>query len=118
VRKHLTCFTTILICSLVLHLTTLLAQDITLPNFPGGQKVFYKFLGKNLKWPVKGDYDGQGKVIVSFYVEKDGQLTNFKIERSLWDPFDNEALRVMRISPKWIPARQNGMPIDINIQYL
>jgi protein TonB len=90
--------------------TNITFQTVTPPQFPGGEKAFYTFLGKNLKWP-DSSIDAQGKVLVSFYIEKDGQLTNFKIERSLGALFDNEAIRVLKKSPKWIPAKQNGRPI-------
>jgi protein TonB len=79
------------------------------PSFPGGQKAFYKFLSKNLKWP--GDPEVSGRVIVGFVVEKDGSLTHFKILRSLGKDFDAEALRVLKKSPKWMPATINSKPV-------
>jgi protein TonB len=82
------------------------------PKFPGGQKAFYKFLNKNLKWP-NPQIDAQGRVIISFFVEKDGRLTNFKVERGLGKPFDQEALRVLKKSPRWIPAKQNRKPVKV-----
>lgn len=95
-----------------------------IPHFPGGQKAWNNFLKRHLRWPDKsGTIDVQGKVIVSFMVEKDGKLTNIKILRSLESLFDKEALRVVKISPNWIPAKQNGktircsyyIPISFNI---
>jgi protein TonB len=83
------------------------------PMFPGGQKAFYKFLAENLKWPKSDDGDTQGRVIISFVVEKDGSLTGFKVERSLGKDFNAEALRVLKKSPKWIPAMKNGKPVRI-----
>ncbi|HWZ03281.1 MAG TPA: hypothetical protein VNX40_06680, partial [Mucilaginibacter sp.] len=65
------------------------------PSFPGGQKAFYKFLGKNLKWPLDNETYVQGHVLISFFVEKDGSLTNFKVEKKLWPELDAEALRVL-----------------------
>ena len=82
-----------------------------LPMFPGGQKAFYKFLGKNLKWP--GDTEATGKVIVDFYIEKNGRLTNFKIVKSMGEKLDAEALRVLKKSPKWIPGRLNGKKVRV-----
>ncbi|MFI5140023.1 MAG: energy transducer TonB, partial [Sphingobacteriales bacterium] len=82
-----------------------------MPTFPGGIKAYGKFLEKNLKWPKNDDDDTQGRVIISFYIEKDGSLTNFKVERSLGKDFDAEALRVLRKSPKWIPVMENGKAI-------
>jgi protein TonB len=80
-------------------------------TFPGGIRAYNKFLSKNLKWP--GDEEATGRVIVSFYIEKDGRLTNFKIVKSMGREFDAEALRVLKKSPKWIPAMKNGKTIRI-----
>jgi len=82
-----------------------------LPEFPGGQKVYDKFLSKNLKWPDR--IDAQGKVIISFITENDGHLTGFKVERSVGNPFDSQALRVIKKSPKWIPGKQNGKTVRV-----
>jgi periplasmic protein TonB len=46
-------------------------------------------------------------------VEIDGRLTNFKIERKLWPEFDAEALRVIRLSPRWIPGMENDRPVRV-----
>jgi len=81
------------------------------PSFPGGNRAFSKFLTANLKRPNSEDV--QGKVFISFFVEKDGRLTGFKVERSLGKEFDNEALRVLRKSPKWIPAMKDGKPLRL-----
>jgi len=53
----------------------------------------------------------QGVVVVGFFVEKDGSLTDIHIEKSLAKAFDKEALRVISMSPKWIPAIKNNRPI-------
>lgn len=82
-----------------------------MPKFPGGEKVFWKFLSQNLKWPKSDDGEAYGRVIISFIVEKDGRLTSFKVERSLGKDFDAEALRVLRKSPKWVPGVHNGKPV-------
>lgn len=83
------------------------------PSFPGGQKAFYKFLSKNLKWPSDNMDDTFGRVIVGFVIEKDGHLSDFKVERSLGKKFDAEALRVLKKSPKWIPGKQNGKLVRV-----
>ncbi len=80
------------------------------PEFPGGQGGFKLFLQKNLKNPDP-QLDVQGRVIISFIVEKSGHLTHFKIERSLQEKFDQEALRVLKLSPNWMPAKSHGKPI-------
>lgn len=79
------------------------------PHFPGGQKSWNKFLVKNLKWP--NGIDGQGKVVIGFTVEKNGVLTGIRVVKKVSPEFDDEALRVVRLSPHWIPATLNGKPI-------
>lgn len=80
------------------------------PSFPGGYDAFKLFLQKNLKNPDP-QLDVQGRVIISFIVEKNGSLTHFEIKRGLQNKFNEEALRVLKLSPKWIPVKLNGKPI-------
>ena len=82
------------------------------PTFPGGIDGYNKFLTKNLKWP-KTAIDAQGRVFVSFIIEKDGHLTNFKIEKSLEKDFDDEAIRVLKKMPRWTPAMKNGKIVRV-----
>ena len=89
----------------------LIEDEPPAPSFPGGEEAYYKFIAKNLKRP--GQNKVNGRVIMSFFVEKDGSLTNIKVERSMGKDFDNEALRVIKKSPKWIPAMKNGRPIRV-----
>jgi TonB family protein len=79
------------------------------PQFPGGLKAYQKFLNENLKWPSQ--IDAQGKVIISFIVEKDGRLTNIKVDKKLGAEFDNEALRVIKKMPRWEPAMLKGKSV-------
>lgn len=79
------------------------------PKFPGGQEALVKFLSKNLRHPKNGA-DISGRVILSFIVQTNGRLTDFRIMRGLSPEYDKEAIRVMKKSPKWIPAKQNGKP--------
>jgi hypothetical protein len=79
------------------------------PEFPGGNKEFYSFIAKNFRVP---DVAGlKGKVIVAFVVDKDGSLTDIKVLRDLGFGSGAEAVRVLGLSPKWIPAQQNGQPV-------
>ena len=92
-----------------------------MPSFPGGDKALFEFLKENVRCPKKVIRKGiSGRVIVSFFVEKDGSITELKIvKNSLKDKSGNpctnssinkrcekEALRVFRQMPKWIPGRQ------------
>ncbi|MDD3004250.1 energy transducer TonB [Flavobacterium sp.] len=84
------------------------------PNFPGGMKEFYNFLGKNYRIPKTKNLNG--KVMVECIVEKDGSLSNFKILRDLGNDTGKEAIRVLKKSPKWIPGQHKGK--DVRVKYL
>lgn len=76
-------------------------------HFPGGDKELGDFLVKNIKFP-NDPADVQGKVYLSFIVEKDGSITNIKVLRGLYRPIDEEAIRVVKLMPKWISGKHNG----------
>ncbi|MFC3561808.1 TonB family protein [Pedobacter jamesrossensis] len=89
------------------------------PDFPGGMKKFYEYLGKNIKYPITAqDNNVQGKVFLCFTVERDGELSDIQVIRGLGSGLDEEALRVIKESPKWNPGIQNGRPVRVkyNIQ--
>lgn len=82
------------------------------PQFPGGESAMFKFISENLKYPAIAAENGiQGRVIVSFVVEKDGSITNIKILRSVSPELDAEARRIVGIMPRWSPGRNNGKPV-------
>ena len=94
------------------------------PDFPGGMKKFYAYLQKTVKYPEAAQEIGlQGKVFLSFIIEKNGELTDIKVDRKLGGGTDEEAMRVLKASPRWIPGIQNGkavrvkynIPISFNI---
>lgn len=88
---------------------------IEMPSFPGGQDSLKVFIARNLCWPEGYEENNiQGRVICEFTVEKDGTCTGFKVMRSLHPAFDEEALRVLRLMPKWIPGRDNGKSFRSN----
>ena len=82
------------------------------PEFPGGMDAFGKFLAKNLKWP-NGDEDVMGRVILSFVIERDGRISNLKTERSLSRKLDAEAVRALKLSPRWTPGVKNGYLVRV-----
>jgi len=82
-----------------------------LPKYPGGAVEFMKWLTKNLQYPAKArQHKTQGKVVAVFYVEKDGSITGINVTQSLSAECDREALRVLRMMPKWEPGIQNDKP--------
>ena len=81
-------------------------------EFPGGMEAFYKFLAANVKYPAKArEANVQGKVFISFIVEKSGALTNFVVRKGPGSGLDEEAVRVLHASPKWKPCRQGGKAV-------
>jgi protein TonB len=85
------------------------------PGFPGGLTAFGKYLEKNIRYPaVARENNTQGKVIVSFVCERDGSLTDVKVARGIGDGCDEEAVRVIKNSPKWTPGIQNGRPVRVS----
>lgn len=82
----------------------------TNPEFPGGPETLYNdFLKKNYKMPNVANL--KGKVYVTFTVEKNGTLSNIKVLRDIGYGTGEEAIRVLKLSPKWIPAKKNGKPV-------
>lgn len=79
------------------------------PEYPGGIQKFYAFVGKNYQMPEEEGL--KGKVYVSFVVEKDGTLTDIKVIRDIGYGTGKEAIRVLKSSPKWSPAEQNGKKV-------
>ncbi|MTH15092.1 M56 family metallopeptidase [Flavobacterium sp. LC2016-01] len=84
------------------------------PEFPGGILEFYKFVGKNFKVPAEaGATKIQGKIYMEFMIETDGSLSEFNIVKDLGFGMGDEAIRVLKLSPKWSPGTQNGQPVRV-----
>jgi len=81
------------------------------PDFPGGIQEFYKFIGKNYKTPNVKNL--KGKVFVMFVIEKDGSLTDIKVLRDIGHGTGEEAVRVLKECPKWLPGEQNGQKVRV-----
>lgn len=83
-------------------------------QFPGGIEKFYMFIGQNFKIPQEFSKQKiDGKLALQFMVEKDGSLSEFKVVKDLGYGLGEEAIRVLKISPKWIPASENGNPVRV-----
>jgi TonB family protein len=84
------------------------------PEFKGGLDGFSQYLGRNINYPDDARSNNiQGKVIVSFVVEKDGKVTEVKVSRSVYPSVDAEAVRVLQNSPRWIPGKRFGRPVRV-----
>ena len=85
-----------------------------MPHFPGGPAALQAFLSSNTKYPVVAQENGvQGRVIVSFVVERDGSITDVRVVRSVDPSLDREASRVVRSMPRWSPGKQNGSAVRV-----
>ena len=106
--------------------TTVFAQDANedtdkayevvdeMPSFTGGQGALMQFLANNVKYPTVAFENGvQGRVLVSFIVERDGSLSNVKVERSVDPSLDKEAVRVVKAMPKWQPGKAKGSTVRV-----
>jgi len=98
----------------------------TMPEFPGGNPKLFDFLNSNIKYPeISVKNNSQGKVIIEFVVEKNGEISNIKVLKGV-DPFiDAESIRVVNQMPKWIPGKQldkkvrvrQRLPIKFKLSY-
>jgi len=84
------------------------------PSFPGGDAALMTWLQKNLKYPAAAQENGiQGRVLVSFIVNKDGSIVEPKIIRSVDPSLDKEAARVVSSMPRWKPGKQRGKAVRV-----
>ena len=84
------------------------------PQFPGGDKACLEFVRQNIRYSDEMIKNGiKGCVVVGFRVEKDGNLSNLRIKKTADARLNDEALRVVRSMPKWIPAKDKGQPVSM-----
>ena len=85
-----------------------------MPEYPGGMEALIQFMGQNMKYPKDAQkLNKQGRVLVTFIVEKDGCVSNAVVVKSVWPSLDAEALRLVRLMPKWTPGKQNGKVVRV-----
>ena len=85
-----------------------------MPSFPGGNGALMSYLASNIKYPVVAQENGvQGRVIVSFVVERDGSISDVRVARSVDPSLDREAQRVVKSMPRWKPGKQNGSAVRV-----
>ncbi|WP_443936856.1 energy transducer TonB [Pedobacter sp. MW01-1-1] len=92
------------------------------PEYKGGMQNFYQYISSELKYPEEAKKNKtQGKVFLSFVVEKDGSLSDITVTRGLTKETNEEAIRVLQKSPKWEPGVYKGQPVrvkyNININF-
>ncbi|MDH5365856.1 MAG: TonB family protein [Cyclobacteriaceae bacterium] len=82
----------------------------------GGMKAFYEYVGKKIKYPSQARRMGiEGRVFVEFVVDKDGSITNVKSIKGIGAGCDEEAVRIIKMHPKWRPGKQRGKPVKQKI---
>ncbi len=85
-----------------------------MPQFPGGEKELYKYVGDHLRYPTMAAENGiQGRVTVQFVVQKDGSIGEVKVIRGKDPDLDKEAVRVVKSLPKFIPGKMNGQAVNV-----
>ncbi len=87
------------------------------PEFPGGEAALYQYLSNNIHYPEDAmGNDIQGTVWVQFIIDKNGNVTNIKVVRSVDPSLDREAIRVVKSMPRWKPGKQRGKPVRVIFQ--
>ena len=85
-----------------------------MPQYLGGPSALFEYLSQNIKYPSVAEENGvQGRVLVTFVVERDGTITDVRVVKSVDPSLDKEAQRVVNSMPRWIPGKQNGSPVRV-----
>ena len=86
-----------------------------MPSFPGGMGALMKYLATHIHYPELAKESGiQGRVFINFVVEPDGSIDHVKVLRGIGGGCDEEAIRVVKSMPKWIPGKQRGKPVRVS----
>lgn len=90
-----------------------MAQQDSAPSFPGGDEALAAFIAENMHYPSIAEENGiEGTVDVAFTVKADGAIGAIKIVRMIDPDLEQEAIRIVKIMPAWIPAKKSGTPVD------
>lgn len=84
-----------------------------MPKFEGGNIKLQKIIDQNIQWPK--NFDGQGQVLTSFVVTKNGNIDRVKIEKKLCNECDEEAIRLVKLLTKWNPGKIGSQNVDVII---
>lgn len=88
-----------------------------MPEFPGGYAALQKYLKDNIRYPQLAMESGiSGKVLLSFFVDVDGSISDIRIDKKLWGGCDEEAVRVVAKMPKWKPYKLDGVSMKTLFQ--
>ena len=96
--------------------TTIYNNVEVMPSYPGDMAECYMFVARQMHYPEEAEEKGiEGRVLIRFVVEKDGRLTNFEVIETPDPLLSDEALRVLKQMPKWIPAKNKDK--DVRCRY-
>ena len=85
-----------------------------MPTYKGGEEAMMRFLSQVTRYPQRAqDLGIQGCVVVGFIVEKDGSLSDFKFIQRVDPELDDEALKTVKVMPKWNPGKHNGQNVRV-----
>lgn len=85
-----------------------------MPEFPGGEEELIRYLAQNIQYPKQAlDGNTEGRVLIGFVVNKEGNIDDVKVLRSIGDGCDEEAVRVIHKMPKWKPGKNNGKLVNV-----
>lgn len=100
----------------IVNADSIYSEVEVMPTYPGGNDAVNKFLSANLKYPeIAAKSNIQGEVKVEFIVDKQGNITNPKITKSLGSGCDEEVLRVIGLMQKWSPGKKNGTTVFVKV---
>ncbi|MFV0536715.1 MAG: energy transducer TonB [Dysgonomonas sp.] len=89
-----------------------LSDSITSPEFPGGMDSLFRFIRENLKY-LSPEPFSQARVAICFIITKEGKIAQPKVIKGIDPGLDEEAMRVVRLMPDWIPGRRNGEAVNV-----
>jgi protein TonB len=86
------------------------------PSPKGGMAEFYKYVAQNIEYPKQArKMSVEGKVILQVTIDKDGSLTDIQVLKGIGAGCDEEAVKVVKESPKWNPGKQRGRPVKVKM---
>ena len=89
-----------------------------MPKYPGGEKELFKFLSIQFKYPDFAKNNGiTGKVYVRFTIDTTGKVIDVKVIKGLGYGCDEEAIRIIKLLPNWVPAKRNGKAVKVRIGF-
>jgi protein TonB len=96
--------------------TTVFLSVENMPEFPGGEEALNRYLNDSIHYPELAiEKKIQGRVFISFVVKEDGSVIDARVLRGIGGGCDEEALRVIKAMPSWIPGKQYGIPVRVQV---